>query len=77
MKPELIFIDVKDGKAIIAKEELKYLVDKAYKAGQADASHITTTPWTVHSTLNTNPMPVRDEGNWAQDTPTQGTRCEQ
>lgn len=50
MKPELIFVNEKDGMVTMKKEELEALVEKAYQAGRSDSSYITTTPWTVPTT---------------------------
>ena len=78
MKPELIFISEKDGMVTLSKEDLERIVDSAYKAGQADASYITTTPWTIHPTWDTSPLPTKrtditcHEGNWAEGTQTKG-----
>lgn len=78
MKPELIFISEKDGLITMSREDLERIVDKAYKAGQADASYITTTPWTIPTwTDRTMTVPVKRtdvtcEGNWAEGTQTKG-----
>lgn len=80
MKPELIFVNEKDGTVMLSKEDLERIVDSAYKAGQADSSYITTTPWTVHPTWTDGTMtvPVKrtditcHEGNWAEGTQTKG-----
>ena len=47
MKPEIIFINEKDGLTTLSKEDITTLVNRAYYAGMADASKITTTPWTI------------------------------
>lgn len=78
MKPELIFISEKDGMVTLTREDLEQIVDKAYRAGQADASTITTSPWTINPTWNDVDVPVRQteitchEGNWAKGTQTKG-----
>lgn len=38
MKPEVIFVDVKDGMVMMSREDLQRLIDKAYEAGKKDAS---------------------------------------
>lgn len=46
MKPELIFINERDGKITMTKEELIALVDKAYEAGQRNGNiTIPVTPY--------------------------------
>lgn len=50
MKPEIIFISERDGLVTMSKEDIITLVDKAYNAGKADASPVTTTPWTITPT---------------------------
>ena len=37
MKPEVIFVDVKDGMVTMSKENLQGLIDRAYEAGKMDA----------------------------------------
>ena len=48
MKPELIFVNEKDGMVTMKKEELEALVEKAYQAGRSDSSGTITTPWVVN-----------------------------
>ena len=78
MKPELIFISEKDGMVTLTREDLERIVDSAYKAGQADASYITTTPWTISPTWTERVVPMKKtditcrEGNWAEGTQTKG-----
>ena len=50
MKPEIIFISEQDGLIRLSKEDIISLIDKAYSAGMADASKITTSPCVVHPT---------------------------
>ena len=50
MKPELIFINEKDGMVTMKKEDLEALVEKAYQAGRSDSSGAITSPWIVPTT---------------------------
>ena len=59
MKPELIFINEKDGMVTMPKEELERIVEKAYQAGKADGSYITTAPYTP--TWGTINVPTTDK----------------
>ena len=67
MKPELIFINEKNGMVTLSKEDLENIVERAYRAGQIDNTTITTQPWQI------NPV-WKDityyEGNWAEGTQT-------
>ena len=60
MKPELIFISEKDGLITLSKEDIITLVDKAYNAGKADASPVTTIPWTITPTWTDRTVPMKN-----------------
>ena len=59
MKPELIFINEKDGMVTMPKEELERIVEKAYQSGRTDASGTITTPWTINPTWGTGTVPMK------------------
>lgn len=44
MKPELIFINEKDGMVTMTKEDLEALVEKAYQAGRSEVGGTITIP---------------------------------
>ena len=44
MKPEVIFVDVKDGKVTMSREDVERLMDMAYEAGKKDASPLQMPP---------------------------------
>lgn len=44
MKPEVIFVDVKDGKVTMSREDVERLIDMAYEAGKKDASTLQMPP---------------------------------
>lgn len=74
MKPEVIFVDVKDGMATMSREDLQRLIDKAYEAGKNDASPLQmplpSYPYVVNPTtgekidvwMNPNTVSVRGTG---------------
>ena len=62
MKPELIFVNERDGMVTMKKEELEALVDKAYQAGRSDGGGITTTPWIVPTTFTKPTTPYYGKG---------------
>ena len=77
MKPELIFINEKNGMVTLSKEDLENIVERAYRAGQIDNTTITTQPWQINPVWKDQAVPVMrktditcHEGNWAEGTQT-------
>ena len=62
MKPIVVFINEKDGKVTMEKEDLESLINQAYEQGKRDGGTTTiTTPWTPTTWTPTTPTPLWTE----------------